>query len=64
MVRLLVYFDLTNVLTNIGVILHETLENKIIAVPFNYITDFNKHANIWLTAVYRLKFIDSDGALI
>lgn len=47
-------------LTNIGVT-HEILENNIIAVLFNYITDFNKHANIWLTAVYRLKFIDSDG---
>lgn len=52
MVRLLVYFELTNMLSNIGVT-HETLENNIIAVLFNYITDFNKHANIWLTAVYR-----------
>lgn len=60
LVWLLVYFDLTNMLTNIGVT-HEILENNIIAVLFNYITDFNKHANIWLTAVYRLKFIDSDG---
>lgn len=46
MVRLLVYFDLTNMLSNIGVT-HETLEDNIIAVLFNYITDFNKHANIY-----------------
>lgn len=65
MVRLLLYFDSTNMLTNIGVT-HETLENNIIVVLLSYITDFSicLHANIWLTAVYQLKFIDSDGAYI